>query len=75
MKIDNETIPSPPSAVQRETYIIPVSPVDIIQRPKGKSVVTYKWIYKIKHAADESVKKYKTRSIARCFLINRGSCL
>jgi hypothetical protein len=28
-------------------------------------VVTSKWIYKIKHAADGSVEKYKTRSIAR----------
>ena len=27
MEVDNETIPSPPSAVQRETYIIPVDPV------------------------------------------------
>jgi hypothetical protein len=34
---------------------------------KGKSMVTSKWIYKIKHAADGSVEKYKTRSIARGF--------
>jgi hypothetical protein len=27
MEIDNETIPSPPSTVQRETYIIPTNPV------------------------------------------------
>jgi hypothetical protein len=27
MEIDSETIPSPPSAVQRETYIISVDPV------------------------------------------------
>jgi hypothetical protein len=32
---------------------------------KRSSVVTSKWIYKIKHAADGSVKKYKARSIAR----------
>ena len=25
---------------------------DIVPRPEGKSVVTSKWIYKIKHAAD-----------------------
>ena len=32
MEIDNETIPSPPSAVQRETTIVPinlVAPVDV----------------------------------------------
>jgi hypothetical protein len=34
---------------------------------KGKPVVTSKWIYKIKHAADGSIEKYKTRSIARGF--------
>jgi hypothetical protein len=28
MEIDSKTIPSPPSAVQRETYIIPVDLVD-----------------------------------------------
>jgi hypothetical protein len=27
MEIDSETIPSPPSVVQRETYIIPADPV------------------------------------------------
>ena len=30
---------------------------DVVPRPKGKSVVTSKWIYKIKHAADGSVEK------------------
>jgi hypothetical protein len=30
---------------------------DIVPRPEGKSVVTSKWIYKIKHAADGSVEK------------------
>jgi hypothetical protein len=29
--------------------------------------VTSKWIYKIKHAADGSVKKYKERFVARGF--------
>jgi hypothetical protein len=27
MEIDSETMPSPPSTVQRETYIVPVDPV------------------------------------------------
>jgi hypothetical protein len=30
---------------------------DVVPRPKGKSVVTCKWIYKIKHAADGSIEK------------------
>ena len=40
---------------------------DIVLRPKGKSVVTSKWIYKIKHATDGSVEKYKARFVAKGF--------
>jgi hypothetical protein len=40
---------------------------DIVLRPKGKSVVTSKWIYKIKHTTDGSVEKYKARFVARGF--------
>jgi hypothetical protein len=38
---------------------------DIVLRPDGKSVVTSKWIYKIKHAADGNVEKYKARSATK----------
>ena len=40
---------------------------DIVPRPQGKSVVNSKWIYKIKHATDGSVEKYKVRFVARGF--------
>jgi len=40
---------------------------DVVPRPKGKSFVTSKWIYKIKHAADGSVEKNKARFVARGF--------
>ena len=30
---------------------------DVVPRPKGMFVVTSKWIYKIKHATDGSIKK------------------
>jgi len=40
---------------------------EIIPRPKGKSVMTSKWIYKIKHAANDSIEKYKARFLARGF--------
>ena len=40
---------------------------DVVPRPKGKSVVTSKWIYKIKHEADGSVEKHKSRFVARVF--------
>jgi hypothetical protein len=45
---------------------------DIVLRPKGKSVVTSKWIYKIKHTADGSIEKYKARFIARGFSQKEG---
>jgi len=40
---------------------------DIVLRPEGKSVVTSKWIYKIKHTADGSIEKHNTRFVARGF--------
>jgi hypothetical protein len=44
----------------------------IVPRPKEKSVVTSKWVYKIKHAVDGSVDKYKTRFVARGFSQKEG---
>jgi hypothetical protein len=40
---------------------------EVVPRPQGKSVVTSKWIYKIKHAADDSVEKFEARFVARGF--------
>ena len=40
---------------------------DIVLRLEGKSVVTSKWIYNIKHAVDGSLKKYKVILVARGF--------
>ena len=37
---------------------------DVVPRPEGKLVVTLKWIYKIKHAADGSIEKYKEIFVA-----------
>jgi hypothetical protein len=45
---------------------------DIIPRPQGKSVVTSKWIYKIKHAADKSIEKHKARLVPRGFFRVEG---
>jgi hypothetical protein len=43
-----------------------------VPRPKDKSVVSSKWIYKIKHAADGSVEKFKARFVARGFIQKEG---
>jgi hypothetical protein len=40
---------------------------DVVPRPKEKSVVSSKWIYKTKHLVDDSIKKYKARFVARGF--------
>ena len=40
---------------------------DIVLRPKGTSIVTSKWIYKIKKIANRSIEKHKTRLFDRGF--------
>ena len=45
---------------------------DVVPRPKDKSVVTSKWLYKIKHGADRSVEKFKARFVARGFSQKEG---
>ena len=40
---------------------------EVVRRPEGKSVVTSKWIFKIKHRADGSIEKHKARFVARGF--------
>ena len=40
---------------------------EVVPRPKGKSVVTSKWLYKIKHASDNNIKNYKYLFVARGF--------
>ena len=44
----------------------------VVPRPKDKSVVTSKWLYKIKHGADGSVEKFKARFVARSFSQKEG---
>eukprot|EP00253_Pinus_taeda_P029527 PITA_29527 len=34
---------------------------EVVPRPEGKSVVTSRWPYKVKHAADGSIEKFKAR--------------
>jgi hypothetical protein len=45
---------------------------DIMLRPKDKSVISSKWIYKIKHAADGSVENFKAIFVARGFTQKEG---
>jgi hypothetical protein len=45
---------------------------EIVLRPEGKLAVTSKWLYKVKHAADGNVDKYKARFVARGFSQKEG---
>lgn len=45
---------------------------DFLPIPKNKSMVTSKWILKIKHGIDGSIEKYKVRFIARGFSKKEG---
>ena len=45
---------------------------EIVSRPEKKSVVTSKWIYKIKHATDGSIEQYKGRFVAQGFSQKEG---
>jgi hypothetical protein len=40
---------------------------EIVPRPEEKSVVTSRWIYKLKYAIDGSIEKYKDRFVYRGF--------
>ena len=45
---------------------------DIVPKAKNKSMVSLKWIYKIKHVADGSIEKYKEIFVARGFSHKEG---
>jgi hypothetical protein len=45
---------------------------EIVPRPKEKSVVTSKWVYKIKHAVDGSIEKYRERFVSKGFSQKEG---
>jgi hypothetical protein len=45
---------------------------EVVPRPKDKKVVRSKWIYKVKHAVDGSVEKYKARFVAKGFSQREG---
>ena len=40
---------------------------EVVPRREGKSVVTFKWLYKIKNVADGNIEKYKAQFVARGF--------
>ena len=45
---------------------------EVVPRPEGKKVARSRWIYKVRHAVDESVEKYKARFVAKGFSQKEG---
>ena len=45
---------------------------ELVPKLQDKTIVTSKWLYKIKHAADGSLEKYKARFVARGFSQKEG---
>ena len=45
---------------------------EVVLRLEGKSVVTSKWLCKIKHEADGSVEKHKAKFVAKGFSQKEG---
>jgi hypothetical protein len=60
------------SMLEEYMSIIKNNVSDIVPRTKDKSMVYSKWIYKIKHAIDGSVEKFKSRFVAKGFTLKEG---
>jgi hypothetical protein len=60
------------SMLEEYESIIKNNVSDIVSRPKDKSMVSSKWIYKIKHAVDGSVETFKEIFVARGFTQKEG---
>eukprot|EP00253_Pinus_taeda_P029167 PITA_29167 len=50
--------------VEEYNSIIRNSVWDVVPRHQGKSVVSSRWLYKVKHATDGSVEKHKARFVS-----------
>ena len=58
--------------VKEYQYIIKNDVWEVVPRPKYKSVVSLKWIFKTKHSADWSIEKYKEIFVARGLFQKEG---
>eukprot|EP00253_Pinus_taeda_P020510 PITA_20510 len=50
--------------VEEYDFIVHNSVWDVVPRPENKSVVSSRWLYKVKQATDGSVEKHKARFVA-----------
>src|ERR1700752_4112245 len=45
---------------------------ELVERPKGRKLVSCKWVFKVKHNVDGTVDRYKARLVARAFTQTEG---
>lgn len=45
---------------------------DLVPLPKGKKAISSKWVFKIKHNSDGSIKRYKARLVVKGFTQKAG---
>ena len=45
---------------------------EVVPKAEGKSIVTFRWLYKIKHVVDGSIEKYKSKFVAHGFAQKEG---
>ena len=42
--------------------------LDMVELPRGKSLVRCKWVFIVKHKVDGSLERYKARLVAKIFV-------
>ena len=52
------------SMIEGYRSIIKNDVLDVVPRPKDKSMVSSKWIFKTKHSVDDGIEKFKARFVA-----------
>ena len=45
---------------------------DLVPLPKGKNVIGYKWVCKVKHNSNGSISRYKARLVAKGYAQTYG---
>jgi len=45
---------------------------DLVSLPRGKKTVGCKWVFTIKHRADETIERYKARLVAKGYTQSYG---
>jgi hypothetical protein len=53
--------------VKEYTSIMKNDVWEVVPRPRDRSIIGSRWIYKIKHAADGNVDKFKAQFVAKGF--------